>query len=168
LAEGLPKADFASLGVEIVETQPVRVAYVATTSAKGEQEIAAAIGGAYAEVGAFMRAHGLTQAGPPITINTKWDDSGYAFDAAIPVDKAPEKEIPADGRVQVKETYAGKALKVVHKGAYHGMPATYDRLFAWAAAHGYEQAAPPWDEYVSDPGSVPEAELTTNVVLPVK
>jgi effector-binding domain-containing protein len=168
LAESLPKTDFAGLAVESVEVQPVTIAFVPASSATDDQTIAAAIGGAFEKVGMFMAKNGLRQDGAPITINTKWDASGYQFDAAIPVDRAPDKPVVADSPVQVKTTYGGKALKVVHKGAYRGMEATYDKLVAWMAAYGYESAGSPWDEYVSDPGDTAEADLVTNIVMPVK
>jgi effector-binding domain-containing protein len=168
LAESLPKTDFAGLVVERVEVQPVTVAFIPATSARDEQAFAAAIGGAYGQVGLFMTKNGIKQASAPITICNKLDESGYQFDAAIPVDRAPDKEVAADFPVQVKQTYGGKALKVVHKGAYHGLEATYNQLLAWTAAHGYESAGSPWDEYVSDPGNTTEADLVTNIYMPVK
>jgi effector-binding domain-containing protein/uncharacterized protein YndB with AHSA1/START domain len=168
LAESLPKADFADLAVEVVDAAPVTVAYVQAQSSKDAKDIGAAIGASYVKVGAFMKANGLKQAGAPITIDTRYDDTGYGFDAAIPVDKAPDKDVPAGSPVQVKTGYAGKALKIVMKGPYTGMPATYDKLRAFMAAHGYESAGPPWDEYVSDPGTTPEVDLTTNIYQPVK
>ena len=168
LAEGLPKADFADLAITIDDATPVTVAYVASQSSKDTTQIGEAIGAGYVKVVAFMKANGLKQAGPPITINTRWDDTGYGFDAAIPVDKTPEKEIPADAPVQVKQTHLGKALKIVFKGPYGGMPPSYQKLEAYMAARGYEPAGPPWDEYVSDPGTTPEADLMTNIFQPVK
>ncbi len=168
LAESFPKADFAGLSVEAINAAPVTVAYVSSTSSKDLKEIGAAIGASYAKVGAFMKANGLKQAGAPITINTRYDDAGYAFDAAIPVDHPPAKAVAADSPVQVKATYAGKALKVAMKGPYAGMPATYDKLHAFMAARAYEPNGSPWDEYVSDPGNTPEADLITNIYQPVK
>ena len=168
LAESFPKADFSGLNVEAVEAAPVTVAYVATQSSKDPKEIAAAIGAAYMKVGAFMKANGLKQAGAVQTINNRWDDAGYGFDAAVPVDHAPAKDVPADSPAQVKQTYSGKALKVVLKGPYSQMPATYEKLHAFMAARGYEGNGSSWDEYVSDPGNTPEAELITNVYQPVK
>lgn len=76
--------------------------------------------------------------------------------------------MPPDSEVQVKTTYAGKVLRVVHKGAYREMEGTYEKLFACAAAYGYEKAGDPWDEYATDPGTTPEPELLTNVYLPVR
>jgi effector-binding domain-containing protein/uncharacterized protein YndB with AHSA1/START domain len=168
LAESLPKTDFADLTVTTVEATPVTVAYLASQSSKDPAAIGEAIGAAYTKIVAFMKTEGLQQAGPPITINTRWDDTGYGFDAAIPVDKSPAKDLPPDSPVKVKQTYGGKTLKIVFKGPYGGMPPSYAKLEAFMAARGYESAGPSWDEYVSDPGTTPEADLTTNIYQPVK
>lgn len=93
LAESLPKADFADLVVTMVDAAPVTVAYVESQSSRDTMQIGEAIGAGYAQVVAFMKVHGLKQAGPPITINTRWDDTGYGFDAAIPVDKTDRKSV---------------------------------------------------------------------------
>jgi len=168
LAESFPKADFSDLTVTMVDVAPVTVAYIASESSKDTMQIGEAIGAGYGLVLAFMKANGLKQDGAPITINTRWDDRGYGFDAAIPVDKEPAKEVPAASLVKVKLTYGGKVLKIVYKGPYGGMPPSYAKLEAYMAARGYESAGPPWDEYVSDPGTTPEAELITNIYQPVK
>ena len=168
LVEQLPVTDIAGLTAEVVEVEAVPVAYVEASCGKDEAEIGRTIADSYAEVTKFLTARKVSPAGPPITINTRWDDSGYGFEAALPVDRVPDDPPAADARVRFKQTYAGRAIKVVHRGAYRDMPPTYDKLFAWAAAHGFKQDGPPWDEYVSDPGSTPEAELITNVYLPVE
>jgi len=168
LAESLPKADFSGLKVEELQVSPVTVAYVPASCGRDMGEIARTIGSSYAKVGKFMATYKLKQAAAPITINNKWGDAGYEFDAAIPVDRAPQGEIPGDSAVRIKQTYSGKALKVVHKGSYRDMDSTYEKLVAYAAAYGYEPAASPWDEYVSDSGKTPETELLTNILMPVK
>lgn len=167
-AESLPKADFGDLAVEKVNVAPRTIACVAATSSRDAKEIGAAIGAAYAQVGAFMKAHGLKQAGAPVTIDTSWDDSRYGFDAGVPVDRAPSEAIPEGSKVRVATSYAGPALKVAMKGPYTGLTAVHEKLAALVAARGFEAAAPCWEEYVSDPGSTPEAELVTNVYQPVK
>ena len=167
-AESLPKVDFDGLPVEKVTVQSVPVAFLPATSSRDDQAIAAAIGAAYHQVGLFIAAQGLKMTGAPITINTRLDDAGYAFDAAVPVDRFPDQEVDLASPVKVKQTYAGPALKVVHKGPYHGLTATYEKIYTFAAANSYEPAGSSWDEYVSDPGNTPEAELITNVFVPVK
>jgi effector-binding domain-containing protein/uncharacterized protein YndB with AHSA1/START domain len=168
MAEGLPKTDFADLVVVPGSVEAVTVAYVSGESSKDTKAMGIAIGEAYQKVLAFMNKNDLKQIGPPITINTMWDDAGYGFEAALPVEKGPDKPIPAGSPVQVKQTYAGPVLKTVVKGPYTGKPAAYAKLEAYMAAKGYESAGPPWDVYVSDPVNTPPAELTTNIYQPVK
>jgi effector-binding domain-containing protein len=167
-AEGLPKADFAGLEIEAASVQPVLVAYLPTSSAKDDAAIGAAIGKAYGEVGAFMKAHGLLQAAAPITIDTGTSDAGYLFDAAIPVNKMPVKAVPADSRVQLKQTYGGKVLKVALRGPYTQIPSAYDKIVAYIAAHGIETNGNPWDEFANDPMTVKEPEILTNIYFPIK
>jgi len=167
-AEGLPKADFAGLPIEAATVEPVTVAYVSTSSARDDAAIAAAIAKAYGEVGAFMKAQKLNQAGAPITIDTGSSDTGYLFDAAIPADRLPAKPVPQDSHVQLKQTYGGKVLKVALRGSYSQIPATYDRIVAYIAAHGIETNGHPWDEFANDPTTVKESEVLTNIYFPIK
>jgi effector-binding domain-containing protein len=168
LAEALPKADFEGLHVERVEAAPILLASVEAECGRDEEAVSRALGAAYGELARFLKAHGLRQAGPPITVNHRFDASGYAFEAAMPIDRRPAKEPPAAARIKVRQTRAGTALKVVHRGPYREMGATYDKLLAFAAAHAYAQDGPPWDEFVSDPATTPEAERVTHVFLPVR
>jgi effector-binding domain-containing protein len=167
-AEGLPKADFAGLEIEAASVEPVTVAYVSTSSARNDAAVAAAIARAYGEVGAFMKARKLNHAGAPITIDTGSSDTGYLFDAAIPVDKASDTPVPQDSRVQLKQTYGGKVLKVALRGPYSQIPGTYDKIAAYIAAHGMETNGSPWDEFANDPMTVKAAEVLTNIYFPIK
>jgi len=167
-AESLPKADFAGLEIEAASVEPATVAYVSTSSAKTDAAVAAAIAKAYGEVGAFLKAQKLKQAGAPITIDTGSSDAGYAFDAAIPVAGVPARPVPSDSRVQLKQTYGGKVLKVALRGSYSQIPATYDKIAAYIAAHGIETNGSPWDEFANDPATVKESEVLTNIYFPIK
>jgi effector-binding domain-containing protein len=167
-AESLPKGDFAGLPIEVVTVEPVTVTYLPTSSAKDDAAIATAIARAYGEVGAFMKAQGLKQAGAPLTIDTGSSATGYLFDAAIPVDRMPPSPARSDSRVQVKQTYGGKVLKVALRGPYSQIPATYDRIVAYIAAHGIDTNGNPWDEFANDPTTVKESEILTNIYFPIK
>ncbi|MFO7694003.1 MAG: SRPBCC family protein [Vicinamibacterales bacterium] len=167
-AEGLPDADFAGLEVEAGEVEPVTVAYVPASSAKNDAAIASAIGKAYGEIWAFMKAHGLEPAGSPITIDTGSSATERVFDAAIPVDKTLAKPVPQGSRIQLKQTYGGKVLKVALRGPYSQISATHDRIAAYIAAHGIETNGNPWEEFANDPATVRESEVLTNIYLPIK
>lgn len=168
LAEGMPKADFSDLNVERIDAAPVTIAYVSASTGKDPAAVSAAMMTAYGQLDAFMKAKGLTSSGPPLSISTRWDDTGYGFDAGFPLAEAPQGELPPDSPVKIKKTYQGSALKAVHKGPYTAMEATYDKLFAYAAAYLYEENGPPWEVYVNDSRAVPEADVVTEIYLPVK
>lgn len=167
-AEGLPKGDFADLQIEVATVAPVTVAYLQASSARDDAAIAAAIGKAYGEVGAFIKGQKLKQAGAPLAIDTGTKDTAFLFDAAIPIDKPPGKPIAADSRVQVKRTYGGKVLKVAQRGPYSQLNATYGRIAAYIAAHAIETNGYAWDEFANDPATVKESEILTNIYLPIK
>jgi effector-binding domain-containing protein len=167
-AEALPQVDFSDLEAEVLEVRPVTVAYVAGKSAKDEKAMGSSVGAAYGEVGRFLRSRGLQPAGPPITVNTRWEGAVYEFEASVPVNPEAAMETPAGSSVRLKRTYGGKAVRATHVGSYEGLPAVYEKLFAFVAAHGYEMAGPPWDEYVSDPRNTADDRLLTRVYLPVK
>jgi effector-binding domain-containing protein len=167
-ASGLPKDDLAGLVVTREVVDPVTVAFVPATSARDDAAYAAALGAGYGQVALFMSKQGVKQASPVLAINNKEDAQGYEFDAAIPLDRPPDKPVAADSKVQVKQTYGGPVLKVVHKGSYHALPATYAKTIAFMKTVGYEPAGPPWDEFVSDPGDTVESARITNVYVPIR
>jgi effector-binding domain-containing protein len=116
----------------------------------------------------FLKLNNLNEAGPPIAITRKWDEAAktFDFDAGIPVDRSDVA--PAEGEVRLMQTYAGPALKVTHTGPYEDLPKTYEMIKAYLQAYGYEKAGDEWEQYVSDPGKVPAAELVTLIYYPVK
>jgi effector-binding domain-containing protein len=169
LSESLPKGDFSSLQVQEVEVKPQTVVAYAGHSSTESAEIGKAYAESYARIMGFVKANGLNEAGPPIAITHKWDEAGkvFDFDAAIPVDRS-DVAAPEDAEVRVLQTYGGKSLKITHTGPYEDLARTYDMLDAYVAAYGYDKSADAWEEYVSDPGQTPAAELVTVIYYPVK
>jgi effector-binding domain-containing protein len=173
LAEGGSKTDFGGLEASLADSKPIPYAYVSASSSTDTDAIGKALMGAYGQVGVFMKATGLKQAGAPLAVTRRWDDEAkvYDFDAGIPVDRddvtppAPAKGAP---EVKLAKTYAGTALKVMHHGAYRDLPKTYEKIAVFKAAYGLEDNGSPWEQYVSDPGNMPEAQLVTEIWLPVK
>ena len=61
-----------------------------------------------------------------MTIYTATDDTGFQFEAAVPIAAAPAD--PPKGDIAVGEAPSGKALKFVHRGSYDAMDSTYEAI----------------------------------------
>ncbi|HKY90803.1 MAG TPA: SRPBCC family protein [Nevskiaceae bacterium] len=168
LVEMAPAVDLAGFDVQVEDMKPIAIASVAGTTTTEPADIGKSLGEAYAKITAAMTANGLKQAQAPLAITRKWapKEKVYEYVAGIPVDKA-DAALP-DGDVKMSATPSGLTLKVKHVGPYDQLTATYDKLMAWEQIAGFKDNGGPWEQYVSDPGSTPAAELVTLVHLPVK
>lgn len=159
-AESLPDVDISGLEVEILEVQPVEILYIETGSRQDPGDIANALAAAYQQIMAFINEHGLETAAQPMAITRAWDQQGYAFDAAIPVRVGG---VVPEGEVRAGFSPSGRAVRVIHRGAYDRMMPTYEKLTAYMAAHGLREGKISWEQYISDPGVTPEDELVTHI-----
>lgn len=168
LAEGLPKADWTDLEIELVEFEPMVVAFVATGSPWEAEAIGEAFGEAYGEVRRFLAAHDLESSGPPVGITTDSDGEMWRFDAGIPIAEMPELTIEPDSAVQIRRVPGGTSVRGVSLGPYTDLASSWEKVRAWVAVHGLESAGLPMEIYVSDPEETAAAELITHLHLPVR
>jgi effector-binding domain-containing protein len=121
---------------------------------------------AFKSVRGFLDREKLKADGPPITIYLATDDTGFQFEAAIPVAEPP-KESPK-GDLAVGKSPEGRALKFVHRGSYDGMDTTYDAITNYLDQKGLEAKELFIEQYITDPINTPEDKLVIEVFVPVK
>ena len=168
LAETLPRTDFGDLDVEHLVVEPLQIAYLPTTSLPEPAAMSEAMGKAYFEILSFIDAHGLAEAGAPMSIVRGFAGSQLRFDAAIPV-RGVTDTTPHDGAtVKLGYTYSGPAIRVRHAGSYRQLGATHREIAAYLAALGLARNGDAWETYINDPTRVPEAELLTDIYYPVR
>lgn len=165
LAESLPSADFSRLEVEIIEVGPQAILYIETASDQAPDHIAQALADAYGEITVFITEHGLQVSAQPMAISRGWNESGYSFDAAIPITAA---EVEPSGNVKIGQTPAGTVLRATHRGGYDQMMPTYEKVAAYMGAHGLEESGISWEQYISDPGNTRTDELITHIYFLLK
>lgn len=165
LVESLPATDFSSLSFETVDTQAQPLLMVEARSANEPRAIGVALGVAYGRVSGAMNVSGLRQAAPPRAIYIGEEPEAVVFQAAIPVDR-PLETAPAG--LQAGRGQAGRAIKATYRGPYTGLPEADAQARSYLTAAGHRMSGPRWEEYVSDPGQVPEAELITNLYYPIE
>jgi effector-binding domain-containing protein len=121
---------------------------------------------AFKSLNEYLDKQGIKPNGPAMTIYTKTDDTGFNFDAAMPVAEAPKN--PPKGDIAVGQAPSGKALKFVHRGSYDAMDATYEAITNFLDEKRLEAKDAFIEEYVSDPLTTAADNLVINVFVPVK
>jgi effector-binding domain-containing protein len=113
-----------------------------------------------------MEKLGVKPDGAPMTIYTATDDTGFQFQAAVPVGQAPT--LPPDSDLKVGKSPVGTALKFVHRGSYDAMDTTYDAITHHLDERKLEAKDLFVEQYVKDPVTTPEDDLVIEVYVPLK
>ena len=121
---------------------------------------------AFKSVYALVERQGLVRAGPSMTIYTQADDTGFSYQAAVPVAEAPKD--PPKGDIAVGQSPGGKALKFIHRGSYDSMDNTYEAITNHLDEKRLEAADSFIEEYETDPVTTPEDKFVVTVYVPLK
>ncbi len=115
---------------------------------------------------AYIAKENLKADGQPMTIFTSTDDTGFQFQAAIPLTEAPKT--PPRGDIAVGTSPEGHALKFVHHGSYDGLDNTYEAITNYLDERRLEAKDMFIEQYVTDPLSTSEDHLVVNVLVLIK
>jgi effector-binding domain-containing protein len=165
LVESFPAADIAGVQGEEVARAPGKIYFVSASSGTDPESAKAVLTEAYGKIGRFIQTNGIAMQGALMTITTSYDQSGWKFDAAVPVDR---NDVAPSDDVKAGTTYAGKAVQFMHVGAYAKIGDTTQKAYAWLAVQGYKPKDRLIEEYISDPGNTPVEQLQTRLVIPVE
>lgn len=117
-------------------------------------------------VNEYAQKQGLKPNGPPMTVYTATDDTGFQFLAGVPLAEEP-KEAPT-GDLSVGKSPEGAALKFIHHGSYDAMEATYSAITNYLDERQLEAKDQFIEQYVTDPFTTPEDKLVIEVFVPLK
>jgi effector-binding domain-containing protein len=150
---------------ETVQTKSQPMIFVRRKSTMAPEAISKAMAEAFGALGAFIGQNHVAVAGPPLTIYRDYTEAGMTMDVGFPVGDASVK---AAGEIQVGETPSGKALKAVHRGPYDRLHETYDALGKEMQETGIPTPTYSWEVYLNEPGTTADADLVTEIFMPVK
>jgi len=114
----------------------------------------------------YLDKQGIKPNGLAMTIYTQTDDTGFQFEAALPVAETPKD--PPKGDIAVGPSPAGKALKFVHRGSYDAMDSTYEAITNYLDDKQLEAKDLFIEEYATDPVAANMDKLVVNVFVPIK
>jgi effector-binding domain-containing protein len=120
---------------------------------------------AFKKVYAYLDKEGLKPTGPAMTIYTSTDDTGFQFQAAVPLADPPAT--PPKGDLAAGKSPEGKVLKFVHRGSYDAMDTTYEAITNYLDEKGLDAKDLFIEEYVTDPLKTAEDKLVINVFVPI-
>jgi effector-binding domain-containing protein len=121
---------------------------------------------AFKQLNTYVDRQGLKPDGSSMTIYTSTDDTGFSFQAAIPLAEEPKN--PPRGDLAVGKSPSGRALKFVHRGSYDSMDTTYEAITNHLDEKRLEAKDLFIEEYATDPVSTPEDQLVITVLVPVR
>ncbi len=121
---------------------------------------------AFKSIYAYLDREKLKRAGPAMTIYTSTDDTGFQFEAAVPIEGAPAS--PPKGDIALGKSPEGKALKFVHRGSYDAMDVTYDAITNHLDDKRLEAKDLFVEQYITDPVTTAEDKLVIEVYVPIR
>jgi effector-binding domain-containing protein len=114
----------------------------------------------------YLDKQGIKPTGAAMTIYTRTDDTGFSFDAAVPIAAAPAN--PPKGDIAIGQAPSGRTLKFVHRGSYDAMDSTYEAITNYLEDKHLEAKDLFIEEYATDPVKTDADKLVVNVFVPVK
>jgi effector-binding domain-containing protein len=124
------------------------------------------ISGAFKKLKAYTAKAGLKSDGLQMTIFTSTDDTGFSYEAAVPITEPPKD--PPRGDIAVGQSPEGHALKFVHHGSYDDLDNTYEAITNYLDDKKLEAKDMFIEEYVTDPTTSTADNLTVNVLVLIK
>lgn len=124
------------------------------------------ITGSFKKIKTYLDKEGLKTDGLPMTIFTATDDTGFEYEAAIPIAEAPKN--PPHGDIAMGQSPAGQALKFVHRGSYDDLDNTYEAITNYLDDKRLEAKDMFIEEYVTDPVTADQSKLVVNVYVLIK
>ena len=122
--------------------------------------------GSFKTVLAALAKQGVKPAGPPMTIYSATDDTGFEYMAGYPVAEEPKAPLPPE--LSVGKSPEGRALKFLHRGSYETIDVTYDAISKYLEEKKLEARDLFIEQYVTDPLKTPEDLLVIEIYVPVK
>ena len=153
-----------SIQVTLKATEPTTVAFIPRMGSYSQ------IPQTMTQLMRWVTANGYRAEGPPsgVYFNNPMvtPEAELTWEIRVPLAGKP-RELSPSGGVGIKTVSAGEIAAAIHRGPYAQVGNTYQELGRWLGEQGYRVAGPAEEVYLSDPSTTPEAELMTEIRMPV-
>ncbi|ATW26884.1 GyrI-like domain-containing protein [Candidatus Formimonas warabiya] len=122
------------------------------------------LGKAYGAIIGYLNELGEKPLDAAFAAYYNMDMADLDVEMGFPVPKA----LPGRGEIKSSEIPAGKQVSCLYQGPYSQMEPVYNEMMKWINEHGYTPTGTSYEFYYNSPMEVPESELLTKVVFPLK
>ncbi len=122
------------------------------------------LGKAYGAIIAYLNEIGEKPVEAAFSAYYNMDMSDLDVEMGFPV----SKPLAGKGEIKAGEIPAGKQVSCMYKGPYKKMEPVYNAIMQWINENGYTPTGVAYEFYYNSPMEVPESELLTKVVFPLK
>lgn len=148
--------------IELMEQKEQPVLSIRTRTTL--EELPDLIGRSYYKIMDYLKELKEEAADAPFTAYYNMDMQDLDVEMGFPV----AKSLPGKGEILAGEIPGGKVVSSMHKGPYKEMEQPYTEMAKWISDNGYEPTGVAYEYYYNNPDDVPESELLTRIVMPVK
>jgi effector-binding domain-containing protein len=148
--------------IELTEQQAQPVVSMRFRASVGD--LPGEFGRVYGTVIHYLAEIGENPSGAAFAAYYNMDTEDLDVEAGFPV----AKPLAGQGEIKVGEIPAGKQVSCFHKGPYAGMEPVYNAMTQWMNQNGHVPTGTVYEFYYNSPAEVPESELLTKIVFPVK
>lgn len=141
-------------------TQPVLSIRTRTAVGNLPQEI----GKAYQAIIQYLNEIGEKPSDVPFAVYYNMDMDDLDVEMGFPV----SGPLAGKGEIKSSEIPAGKQISCLYKGPYSQMEPVYNAMMQWINENGYTPTGVSYEFYYNSPAEVPESELLTKIVFPLK
>ena len=122
------------------------------------------IGEAYGSIMQYLNEIGEQPQEAPFVAYYNMDMEDLDVEMGFPV----AKPTTGRGEINLGEIPTGKQVSYLYKGPYKEMEPVYNAMMQWMAENGHTPTGVGYEFYYNSPNEVPESELLTRIVFPLK
>ena len=148
------------LKVENQAAQPV----LAIRTITSMENLPAVIGDSYAKIANYLTELGEQPGYAPYAAYYNVDIHDLDVELGFPV----SRPLPEKNEIKAGQIPQSQIVSCLYKGAYSEMEAPYMEIMNWIEDHGHEPTGVYYEYYYNSPADVPENELLTRIVIPLK
>lgn len=148
--------------IELIEEAARPVIYIRTHTSV--EKLPQVIGESYRKIASFLQSLGEQPTCVPYTEYYNLDMQDLEVEMGFPV----ARMLNGQGEIKAREIPSGRFVAYMHIGPYSQMEEPYREIEKWIQEKGLEKTGECYEYYYNSPQEVPESELKTKIMIPVK